>query len=206
MRTFIFGMLALLGVSELSKADVVSNLGNTSDGLISLGNNTITINVGALPNVGGSQWMTLTAKLFASGGTGSITGFSFILGGNTYSVSGLNIANGTTGNATVDISGANLWAVNNQASIFALTSVQATTSGSGTSAQWATTTNSAFSETAPYTFGSQTLTGAQFGVAVPEPGTFLLGGIAAIAGGWGLCWKRKRKARESSTSAEFQNI
>jgi len=200
MRFFIIGFVAILGFFGQANADVVTNLSNTTDNFAGLGNNTITINVGSSTNVGGSQWMTFTAKLFASGGTGAITGFSFVLGGSTYSVSGINIANGTLGNATVDISGANLWAVNGQSTVFALTSVQATVTGTGTTAQWATTSQSAFTETSPYSFGSQTVTGAQFGVSVPEPGTLILGGIAAVSGGCGIWWKRRRKILKNGDS------
>jgi hypothetical protein len=210
MRTFIFGMLALLWVSGLTKADVVSNLGNSTNGTAAaLGNNTISIAVAGSPSVVGSQWMSLTAKLFASGTTGSITGFSFSLNSATYSVSGLNIGFNSSGNAVVDISGANLWAVNGQNSVFALTSVSAVTTGDVV-AKWATTTNSGFSETSPYSFASQTLAGgdgtgsnyAQFGVAVPEPGTLLLGGIAALTGGGGFWWKRRRKGAGNSAATE----
>jgi len=203
MRTFIFGLLALLGVSGICKADVVDNLANVSDGIVALAANTIKIDVAASPSVGGSQWMTLTAKLFASGGavSGKITGFSFNLGGNNYGVTGLSISDGFSGNATVDISGANLWAINGQTSTFDLTAVSATTSG-GSTASWVTTTNSSFNVTSPYSFNSQTLAGAQFGVAVPEPGTLALGVIASVTGGGGFWWKRRRKATKSSNAAE----
>ena len=38
--------------------------------------------------------------------------------------------------------------------------------------------------------------------AVPEPGTLLLGGIAALTGGGGVWWKRRRKGAGNSAETE----
>ncbi|MFM8930539.1 MAG: PEP-CTERM sorting domain-containing protein, partial [Gemmataceae bacterium] len=47
--------------------------------------------------------------------------------------------------------------------------------------------------------------GATINVSVPEPGTLLLGGIAAACGSGGVWWRRKRKAapvvREEAVAA-----
>jgi LPXTG-motif cell wall-anchored protein len=40
------------------------------------------------------------------------------------------------------------------------------------------------------------------GTAVPEPGTLLLGGIAALTGGGGVWWKRRRKGAGNSNPTE----
>jgi len=67
-------------------------------------------------------------------------------------------------------------------------------------------TNSSLSTSAvTFTTNGITATGASatlnIGVAVPEPGTLLLGGIAACSGAAGAWWKRrKRKATQPETT------
>ena len=90
--------------------------------------------------------------------------------------SGLTFANGSTGNL-----------------YFKLVSV----TGGGI-ANWASTTNSVNANLG-WTGGATTRpTNGQYELsataAVPEPGTLLLGGIAALTGGTGVWWKRRKKA------------
>ena len=63
-----------------------------------------------------------------------------------------------------------------------------------------------FSDVAITTFGSEGIPAPSFRLfattaAVPEPGTLLLGGIAACSGAAGAWWKRrKRKATQPETT------
>ena len=71
------------------------------------------------------------------------------------------------------------------------------TTGGGI-ANWASTTNSVTANLG-WTGGATTRpTDGQYELsataAVPEPGTLLLGGIAALTGGTGVWWKRRKKA------------
>jgi hypothetical protein len=49
---------------------------------------------------------------------------------------------------------------------------------------------------------NQSTMGFAFGAAVPEPGTLLLGGIAAACGGTGVWFKRRKKAPADQPAEE----
>jgi hypothetical protein len=61
-----------------------------------------------------------------------------------------------------------------------------TSSNGFTSIDWQTVTRTGLSTTSPFQFQLN-------GTAVPEPGTLLLGAIAAASSGTGFWWKRRRK-------------
>lgn len=203
MKRIVACLLVVLSTCATRADVVISNLGWTSTGNVALGDNEIVIeNSGGFTPETPIVWKSIAVKLFNSGAS-AITSFQFDLNGsgNTYSVSGLNIAASTYGLATVDISAANFVAVTEVNSVFQLTNVQAT----GGNARWAVADEGAqlWSEQAPYSYFYQTLAGGdgagniygQFAleaVAVPEPGTLLMGAFAAVAG-FGGYWTRRKK-------------
>jgi len=191
MRTYIFGMLALLGVSAFSRGDVVFSNTNTSGPATASSSFTLNFSV----TTSGSS---ITAfKLFSTdqgasksvtfqldSGVASAISANFLTDGYQFDLSGLAGASSIT-------SGSN--------HTLALTSIGLT---------YATTNASTITNNPVYGFYDTSYVGspssfARFEVVgVPEPGTLILGGIAAITGGGGVWWKRRRKGAGNSAATE----
>jgi hypothetical protein len=203
MRTFIFGTLALLGISGLSKADVVvSNIGTA--------NTSVAFTAGSIsftPTQTISSGSILTLRVFNSNSaTASLSALNLQMtvgsGTATYSgtlVGGGAIAANSYGDFTFDLLTQNY--TNNTP--FSISSISIAAQTTNADAQWA------YNTTTP-TFSGAWSTGASSpgmfsldATAVPEPGTLLLGAIAAVSGGGGVWWKRRRKNVEAPAKEEL---
>lgn len=191
MRTFIFGMMALLGTSAFSRADVVFS--NTNVTGLSTDTAAFTLNF----NVTTSGSSITAFKLFSTD-QGTSKSVSFQLDSGTASVISANFL---TDGYSFDLS--TLAGANNISSgsshTLALTAIGLT---------YATTNASTITNNPVYGFYNTSYAGSPSNVArfevvgVPEPGTLLLGGIAAITGSGGVWWKRRRKCAGNSAATE----
>jgi hypothetical protein len=202
MRTFIFGMMALLGVSGLAKADVVvSNIGtaNTSVGFS-------TGSISFTPTQTISSGSILTLRVFNNSGSTALSALSLFMDVNS---SGLQSYAGTlVGGGSININSYGDFAFNlstrnyTNSTAFSISSISINSQTTNADAQWA------YNTTAP-TFSGAWSTGASSpgmfsldATAVPEPGTLFLGGIAALTGGGGVWWKRRRKGAVNSAASQ----
>ena len=212
MRTFIFGLLALMGVSGICKADVVVSQGagtGTNDfgsfGILKIFFTTSSSSAGS----GGWNLSSINFYSTIDENKGS---FTFGL----YNSGGAII--GTETNADIIVSGG---VSTNSFTSFANTELSAGTAyqlwvtanpGSAESSLFTDGVGSFASAAVPSAWTSLSATGGtasgdfQFslnGAAVPESGTLLLGGIAAMCGSGGVWWKRRRKNVEAPAKEEL---
>jgi len=212
MRTFIFGVLALLSISVLAKADIVyDNLNtNPSASAITFGANkyfaqrfTTTSATNTL------DWIKI--NLFKSGG--SVNTFSVSIWSNNGSPDAqiasiaTNQSVNALGTAANDVwqlgGGINLGTTLTSATSYWLV-VQASANDSNLNWTVGPNTTVNYNSSNTGTSGSWGLGSGSLGaqIAVPEPGTLLLGGIAAVTGGGGVWWKRRRKSAGNSDATE----
>jgi hypothetical protein len=118
---------------------------------------------------------------FTQGGTYDFSSFLTGIGGSTTLVGGTKTASTAT---TVTVSNGN------QVADGFMAKFSGTMNGGPT---YSFTTSGASTD------GSAAL---NIGVAVPEPGTLLLGGIAAACGGTGVWWKRRKRQPQPETTEQ----
>ena len=218
---YLLGLTAFLAFSSLAKADVVITSVNDSSGSAIVAApgegfqyNFTTGDAWAGSGSTGPYWRIDSLTLFASNANTNTGDWTVsILSGSTT----LNSQNFT--NATTDI---------NKLLIFNLTSMTSTllNSNSAYSIKVIETANpfDVFEKlgaiTTPTTGSTQfssvsgagvgtTATAARFELAasaVPEPGTLLLGGIAAACGGTGVWWKRRKRQPQPETTEQSAAI
>ena len=212
MRTFIFGLLALMGVSGICKADVVVSQG--------AGVTTNTFGTGGILKIlfttssssAGSGGWNLSSINFYSSSDENKGSFTFGLRDSV----GASIGTGTT--ADIIVAGG---VSTNSFTSFANTELSANTAyqvwvtanGVDAESNFFTDGDGSFASAAvPSTWTSLSATGGTAsgdfrfslnGAAVPEPGTLLLGGIAAMCGSGGVWWKRRRKNVEAPAKEEL---
>ena len=197
MRSYFLALMGMLLVSCLHAEVVLTKYGGT-DGV---GQALSSSNASSIAYVSGfaGNFTNLKLRIF-NNDTPTITAISLSFGLTSAASDLSNVSVSTTiGSASfadVDFNlGSGLTFANGSAGnlYFKLVS----TTGGGI-ANWASTTNSV-TENLGWTGGATT--GPNNGqyelsatAAVPEPGTLLLGGIAAVTGGTGVWWKRRKKA------------
>lgn len=202
MRYSILGLVALMLSASLLKADVVvmqttatrnsTNTGgaawsftaasNAGFGFIWLGSQATNPTSGSFTfqvSDGSTTYTKTTTGALESGYLGLGAGYLFdITGGSSSGAGSIDIQNLAAGNYTFTITNTNNYAINSFSSSPTISTYQGFSSASfsGGNYQFALT-------------------------AVPEPGTLLLGGIAACSGAAGAWWKRrKRKATQPETT------
>jgi hypothetical protein len=199
---YLLGLVACLALSVLAKADVVT-LSNTST---RSGSNTNTISITFTAAAGssvsgfklfdtsGSGSGQITASFFLDNSAGNVTktsqnfdgtGYFFDLTSGWSNASGNNNLNLNANTYILQVSGSTgNYDVTSNSSI-------STASGSGLTAP-------SYLSSAP--FNSPI---ARFEIySVPEPGTLLLGGIAAACGGTGVWWKRRKRQPQPETTEQ----
>jgi hypothetical protein len=207
MMRYLLGLASFLVMSGLARADVVAFFNTSTTG------QSVTTSTGPWPtitfsfSVNGSQPSITGFKLFANSanapqvtatfasdvGTGiskNITSSTWANGGYFFDLTGSwtggSLQNIGTGNYYLDI--------------------QNFTPSSG-SFNYDTTTSNAISTNSGYGItGGNYINAtpyARFEVyTVPEPGTLLLGGIAAACGGTGVWWKRRKRQPQPETTEQ----
>lgn len=212
MRTFIFGMLALLWVSGLTKADIVyNNLATGTPASQNFGANTYFAQMFTTTSSTSSlDWIKI--NLFKSNVTTSGT-FSVSIYNTNSGQPGSIVGNVLATGQSIDSLGTSstgVWelggGINIGATLAATTNYWLVVQANGVNSdfKWA------MGPTSPADFNNSNngtiwnvstgSLGAQ--IAVPEPGTLLLGGIAALTGGGGVWWKRRRKGSGNSAETE----
>lgn len=147
-------------------------------------------------NTGNSQTGNWTLFLSTSNVTNTNTASAtsnFTLGNNSNANYTWNLS-GNTGFQNLTAQTMYFWLANDSSNSIGLTTYS--TAGTRTGA-W-TTSQQTVANNTPFTIDA---------TAVPEPGTFLLGGFAAMSGGAGVWWKRrKKKAGEQAAVVEGKPV
>jgi|GEM_PF-600590 len=206
MRTFIFGLLGLFGILGSVRADVVLTNFGTANSSVGFPGGSISL----VPSQTITSGTLLVLKVLNSGsGTGgsataSLASLSLnmTVGGSTSNFSGSLVGGGSIG---IDSYGDFQFDLGSKSytngSNFAITINSVFAETTNANAKWGTGTTPisgvwSSSSPAPSSSGMFSLDV----VAVPEPGTFLLGGLAAVSGGCGIWWKRRRKILKNGDS------
>lgn len=197
MRAFMFGFFAIFVAAGLVKADVVAIDGLGSGSATTFGSQTKYV----VFSTSSSGLNLTTVNLWGnSSSTGDITfglysgagnGGTLLGASNTYSQNTMFTSSTGENLATLDL-GSAIRSVNlTSGSTYTLSMI---ISGSGLRLQSVGTITGQNTFTYDSAATGSNAPGFGFQInTVPEPGTMLLGGISALAGGCGLWWKRRRK-------------
>lgn len=192
MRAGVLATLFSLAMSFQSKAEVLLANTNTANGTTNINLN-IRITASSLTLLQDIK----NLRLFGTSGQTISASFGWYLG-SPQNISGVEV--GATGAYNFDLSTLVMPPSDSGNNYYMeLRTITASGSGINTVANSAST----FAKTG-YTLTGYNGANIQFEMttAVPEPGTLILGGIAAACGGTGVWWKRRRRSDSVATQAD----